>query len=579
MKQESRVILAVALSVLILVVYYRYLAPPPPVVSTPTPVSVTPIGSTPQTSDPDSPGGPTSPSIKPDAKETKALHQDIFIETAKTRVVLSTTGGRISSYQLKDYHLTPDASSEALDFFSPAEHTYAAGLTLSGDVILTDDKIFEVADDKKQQNGVREIKLEWHNSRIRVTKTFVFGTLASPYGVTLHTEIENLSDQNLNLTTALTSRLAQKDPPAGGVLGFLKQQNHNPYYGQMDDNGKLHSEHALEKITEHWPVHTALRWSGITDRYFIHAIMPVSQAAAQLRFDNAGGPVGVSLFGVNQPLPDAGKTGPVDHGCLTSRKCLITLDAGAKITADYQIYTGPRLSAELTAVSPLLGTALDYGWFDMLARPILKYMLFLHRFVPNWGLVIILLTFTIKLILHPVNKKSFASMKAMQLLQPKLEEIKKRYPNDPQKQQQETMQLFRTHKVSPLGCLPMFLQLPVYIALYRVLWGAPEFYHAPFFGFYRDLSAPDPYFILPVLLTVFFVLQQMLTPSASADPAQKRMMMLMPLIFAVFMFFLPVGLVLYILVNTATSVIQQFMMKRDLSFMDLFRGNWKAKEA
>ena len=170
-------------------------------------------------------------------------------------------------------------------------------------------------------------------------------------------------------------------------------------------------------------------------------------------------------------------------------------------------------------------------------------------------------------------------MKAMQLLQPKLQEIKKRYPDDKPKQNDEVMKLFKTHKVNPLGgCLPMLLQMPIYIALYKVLWNAIELYHSPFL-WYRDLSAPDPYFIAPILLGLFMFLQQKLTPSATTDPAQQKMMLIMPVMFSAFMLFLPVGLVIYIFVNTFMSVLQQFMMQRDLSFKDLLTGKWQAKQA
>ena len=163
-------------------------------------------------------------------------------------------------------------------------------------------------------------------------------------------------------------------------------------------------------------------------------------------------------------------------------------------------------------------------------------------------------------------------MKAMQQLQPKMKEIKKKYADDKTKQQQEVMQLFKTHKVNPAGgCLPLLLQFPVYIALYKVLWNAIEIYHAPFMWIYADLSAPDPFYISPVLLGVFMFLQQKLTPTASTDPAQQKMMMIMPVMFTVFMLFLPVGLVIYIFVNTVMSVVQQYMMKRDISSRDLIK--------
>ena len=138
------------------------------------------------------------------------------------------------------------------------------------------------------------------------------------------------------------------------------------------------------------------------------------------------------------------------------------------------------------------------------------------------------------------------------------------------------MQLFRAHKVNPMGgCLPMVLQLPIYIALYKVLWNSIELFHAPFFWFYKDLSAPDPYMISPIVLGIFMLLQQKLMPSASGDATQKKMMMLMPIMFTVFMVFLPVGLVIYILVNTGMSVTQQYMYNKGIGFMDLVRGRFK----
>ena len=187
-------------------------------------------------------------------------------------------------------------------------------------------------------------------------------------------------------------------------------------------------------------------------------------------------------------------------------------------------------------------------------------------------MAIIVLTFFIKLLLHPVNKKAMQSMKAMQKLQPRLQELRTKYKDSKEKLNMEMMLLFKTHKVNPMGgCLPMLIQMPVYIALYKVLYNAIELYHAPFFWFYRDLSAPDPYLITPILLGILMALQQKLTPVASMDPAQQKMMLIMPLMFSAFMIFLPSGLVIYIMVNTIMSVIQQYMIHREMSFWDLLK--------
>lgn len=166
-------------------------------------------------------------------------------------------------------------------------------------------------------------------------------------------------------------------------------------------------------------------------------------------------------------------------------------------------------------------------------------------------------------------------MKAMQKIQPKLAEIREKYKDDRERLNTEMMGLFKTHKVNPMGgCLPMLLQMPVYIALYKVLYNAIEIYHAPFFGFYKDLSSPDPYFVLPILLGIFMVLQQKLTPTVQ-DPAQAKAMMFMPIIFSAFMLFLPVGLVIYIFVNTFMTVVQQYLHQKEIGVLDLLRGKTK----
>ena len=220
-----------------------------------------------------------------------------------------------------------------------------------------------------------------------------------------------------------------------------------------------------------------------------------------------------------------------------------------------------------------LEKSVDYGYLGFFCIPILWLLIFFQKILSNWGLAIIALTFFIKMILHPVNKKSMESMKAMQKLQPKLKEIREKYKDNREKQNQEMMLLFKSYKVNPMsGCLPLVLQMPIYFALYKVLWSAIELYHAPFFWFYKDLAAPDPYFISPVLLSVVMVLQQKYNPQASTmDPAQQKMMMFMPIMFSVFLIFLPFGLVLYIFFNMLVSFIQQYMIHEEVTFLDLLK--------
>lgn len=259
------------------------------------------------------------------------------------------------------------------------------------------------------------------------------------------------------------------------------------------------------------------------------------------------------------------------------RYATTSLAPGQEKEFHWTLYLGPKDPALLKSYGGAhLEKSIDYGFFGLVAIPILLVMKFFNSILGNWGLAIIALTVCIKLLLHPLTSKSMKSMKSMQELQPQLKKIREKYKNDRERLNAETMGLFRTHKVNPMGgCLPMLLQMPIYIALYKVLYNATELYHAPFFGFYQDLSASDPYFILPILLGVFMLLQQKMTPSMG-DATQAKLMYLMPIMFTGFMLFLPVGLVLYIFVNTVMTVVQQWMHRKDISLLDFVRSKKQA---
>lgn len=210
-----------------------------------------------------------------------------------------------------------------------------------------------------------------------------------------------------------------------------------------------------------------------------------------------------------------------------------------------------------------LDMSVDFGIFGILAIPILRGLQFFHRFVPNYGIAIILLTLVIRLITFPLQYKSFKSMKKMQTVQPEIKKLREKFKDDPQRLQKETMALFKKAGANPLGgCLPLILQMPVFFAFYQVLYNAVELVDAPFFGWIQDLSFKDPYYVLPVLMAVAMFFQQRVTPTTIADPTQKKMMAFMPLIFGFIMKDLPAGLVLYIFVSTLFGMAQQMFVYR-----------------
>lgn len=234
-----------------------------------------------------------------------------------------------------------------------------------------------------------------------------------------------------------------------------------------------------------------------------------------------------------------------------------SLENNKEVSYELKFFAGPKDPEILRKIGYHLDAAVDYGFFHFIARPLLIIMNFFYRFSHNYGISIILLTILIKLAFFPLSHKSYKSMKALQSLQPRMEEIRKKYANDKEALNREMMLLYKRHGVNPLsGCLPMIVQIPFFIALYQALMSAIELRQAPFIFWITDLSSKDPYYVTPILMGITMLLQQMLTPS-SGDPTQKKMMYILPVVFTFMFLNFPSGLVLYWLVNNIFSILQQ----------------------
>jgi len=228
------------------------------------------------------------------------------------------------------------------------------------------------------------------------------------------------------------------------------------------------------------------------------------------------------------------------------------------------LYIGPQETDKLEKIAPGLELVVDYGWLHILAAPLFWLLKWLHALIGNWGWAIIALTILIKAVFYPLNAKAGRSMAAMKVLAPKMEKLKQLYGEDKQKLNQAMMELYRTEKINPLGgCLPILVQIPVFIALYWVLLASIELRHAPWLGWIQDLSAPDPYFVLPVIYAISMFVQTKLNP-APADPVQAKVMLVMPVMFSVFFLFFPSGLVLYWVVQNLIGIAQQWHINRTL---------------
>ena len=237
-----------------------------------------------------------------------------------------------------------------------------------------------------------------------------------------------------------------------------------------------------------------------------------------------------------------------------------TLAPGASKMLDAKLFAGPQIEKSMESLTPGLELVKDYGWLTILAKPLYWLLDKIHSFLGNWGWSIVGLVLLLKILFYWLNAKAYASMAKMKAINPKIVEMRERLKDKPQQIQQEMMRIYREEKVNPMGgCFPIIIQIPVFIALYWVLLSSVEMRNAPWIGWIHDLSSPDPFFILPVLMTLSSLLQTALNP-APPDPMQAKMMWIMPLVFSVMFFFFPAGLVLYWLTNNILSIAQQWVI-------------------
>jgi len=228
------------------------------------------------------------------------------------------------------------------------------------------------------------------------------------------------------------------------------------------------------------------------------------------------------------------------------------------------LYAGPQEQEKIAKLAPGLDLTIDYGWLTIIAVPLFWVLSWFYQWVGNWGVAIILLTILIKILFYPLSQASYRSMGKMRVLAPKMQKLKEQYGNDRQRLQQAMMEMYKTEKINPLGgCLPIVVQIPVFIALYWAILASVELRHAPFMLWIQDLSSPDPWYVLPILMGATMIIQTKLNPEPP-DPVQAKIMKIMPVAFSVFFFFFPAGLVLYWLVNNVLSIIQQWHINRGL---------------
>jgi len=363
-----------------------------------------------------------------------------------------------------------------------------------------------------------------------VTKLFELPKDGYELGYTV--TFQNLGSQPVELVPSIG--VADRMVPTGDRFG-----SQSAVWGQVAGDVQDILPDKLDKKSTTYE--GAVDWLGVGDRYFLIALEPTEPLSGKVVMEKAPGAERYAAVYVGEQL---------------------TLQPGERYEKEFRLFMGPKELDLFSATELKMASSVNFGMFGIVALPILAFLKFIYSLVGNWGISIILLTICIKGALFPLSQKSYRSMKGMQKLQPEIEKLKEKLGDDKEALNKEMMGLWKEHGVNPLGgCLPMFLQMPIWFALYRVLWNSVELYQTPFL-YFADLSLRDPLGVFPLVLGVTMWLQQKMTPSASADPTQQKIMRFMPLFFSVIMFTLPAGLVVYILVNNILSIGQQWLIHR-----------------
>lgn len=534
---DKRTLLAIVLSLGVIFAYQTFFAPPPAQKKT----AVAPEqqqATAPTAPAPGTIAAPGGSIVSPprNLPEQKAAEREIRVETPLYEAVFTTRGGALKSLQLKGYQKTLDKKSGLIELVAVKD---LMPRPLS---VTFPDSTFDIAADGMFETDGANLKLsgegdqkrlvfqQVYPNEVKIEKIYTFQS--GKYVFDLEIRVHNLSSQTLNQSPSLA--WSQFVDPAVETDSY----SHD---GPISYIGTTIDRHDVAKMSNQNTLGPNVTWAAFETKYFIAALIPHN-------------PMLTSLF--------LGKDNQ-EMVSVALRGQKIVIPVGQVGLFSYSLYTGPKDYDILREKGVGLENAIDFSdWLRWLVVPLLFVLKFLYGYVHNYGIAIIILTIMIKLIFWPLGNKSYRSMKEMQKLQPKITEMRDRYKDDKTRLSQETMALYRSHKVNPLGgCLPMVIQIPVFFGLYKALLYAIELRHSPLFWWIQDLSAKDPYYITPIIMGATMFIQQKMSPPVG-DPMQAKIMLLMPVVFTFLFLSFPSGLVLYWLFNNVISIGQQMYINK-----------------
>ncbi len=482
------------------------------------------------------------------AGATAAQGERITITTDLLRVEISTLGGEIARVELLKHKDTVDDSKPVVLFESGPGRTYVGQSGLIGGKFPNHRTLFTARDGARTLDSGDSLSLvlDAEENGVKLTKTYTFRR--GEYEIGLQHAVSN--DSGAPISPSVYVQLVRDDSKLEGDSKFYSTFTGPAIYTDADKFRKVSFED-IAKGKNPAAVRTADGWIAMVQHYFVSAFVPLSKGTHEL-FTRRIDP---HLYAVGAIMP------------------MGEIAAGASAAQEGKLYAGPQESAKLEQFATDFDLVKDYGWLTIIAKPIFWLMMQIHKLLGNWGWTIIVLTILIKLAFFPLSAASYRSMAKMKLVTPKMTAIRERYKDNPQQMNAAMMELYKTEKINPLGgCLPIVVQIPVFISLYWVLLASVEMRHAPWLGWIHDLSAPDTLFgvipginmpigLLPIIMAASMYVQTKLNPTPP-DPVQAKIMLFMPLIFSFMFFFFPSGLVLYWVVNNILSIGQQWVITR-----------------
>ncbi|HDL5760383.1 TPA: membrane protein insertase YidC [Mannheimia haemolytica] len=463
----------------------------------------------------------------------------ITVESDVLRLTIDTLGGDVIGSDLLKHNAELHSNTPFKLLQQDGDKIYVAQSGLVGkngiDTNAGRPQYAVTADSFKLAEGQNEISVPLTFEKEGVVYTKTFTLKRGSYDVGVNFNIKNNTAQAIEVQ------------PYGQLKHSIVESSGNltmpTYTGgaySSETNYKKYSFQDMEKAN--LSVDTKAGWIAVLQHYFVSAWVPNQDA------DN-------SLYSrTNNGVATIGYRGP-----------LTTIAPNSEANLNSKLWTGSKDQKEMGESANHLDLTVDYGWAWFIAKPLFWLLTAIQKIVSNWGLAIIGVTIVVKTILYPLTKAQYTSMAKMRMLQPRITEMRERFGDDRQRMSQEMMKLYREEKVNPMGgCLPILIQMPIFIALYWTFMEAVELRHAPFFGWIQDLSAQDPYYILPLLMGGSMFLLQKMSPTPVADPVQQKVMTFMPVIFTVFFLWFPSGLVLYWLTSNLITIAQQWLIYRNL---------------